>query len=239
LPLAASLIFSSFPLHQALVRACNSYLNAGPGASPPRLLLVQSVARFVARILGIMGCSWEAEAGGGGEGREATLSPLLNVVTAFRDTLRGLARAGAPPAQLLAACDALRDVHLPELGVRVDDVPPAMPGAPLSSVWKLCSAEELRLEAEREAETRRVKEAAAAAAREEAARRAAEKQARARVPPADMFRGALAEYAGQFSAWDDAGFPNADKDGQPLSKGLVKKLAKALEIQVKLYETAK
>lgn len=225
-------------LLQALVRACNSYLNAGPGIGTPRLLLVQSVARYVARMLGVMGCSWDADVGGEGEGREATLTPLLNVVTGFRDTLRGLARAGAPPAQLLAACDALRDVQLPELGVRVDDVPSAVPGAPLTSVWKLCSAEELRLEVEREAEMRRVKEAAAAVAREEAARKALEKQARARVPPADMFRGALAEYASQFSAWDDAGFPTADKDGQPLSKGLVKKLAKALETQVKLHETA-
>lgn len=67
-----------------------------------------------------------------------------------------------------------------------------------------------------------------------AASQAAEKEAKARVPPAEMFRGA--EYAGQFKEYDDSGFPTVMADDQPVSKGMVKKLQKAREAQVKAYE---
>ncbi len=142
--------------------------------------------------------------------------------------MRGLARANATPQELLAACDQLRDVALPELGVRVDDT--AKGGA----LWKLCSPEELRQEAAREAEARSAKEAAQRAAREEAARKAAEKEAKARVAPPELFK--QGEHAGQFSTFDDSGFPLTTPDGQPLSKALQKKLAKARDAQVKLHD---
>ena len=144
-----------------------------------------------------------------------------------RDGIRTLVRAKASPQELLAACDALRDNVLPELGVRLED-------SEAGSLWKLCSPEELRQEAMREAEARAAKEAAQRAAREEATRKAAEKEARARVPPAEMFQ--LGDYAGQFASFDGTGFPLTGADGQPLSKGLQKKLQKAREAQVKLYE---
>ncbi len=116
---------------------------------------------------------------------------------------------------------------LPELGVRVDD-------SEGGARWKLCSPEELRQEAAREAEARRAKEEAQRAAREEAARKAAEKEAKARVSPEQMFT--LGEHAGQFATFDDTGFPLTTPDGQPLTKGAQKKLQKAREAQCKLHE---
>jgi cysteinyl-tRNA synthetase len=144
------------------VRTTNAYVNAPAASGQRRLLLVQSVARYVARSLQVLGCSWEADAGGEGESREQVLSPLLDALTAFRraalcaracvrvaprltrclpctcarDTVRALARAKASPQELLAACDALRDGALLALGVRVDD-------SEGGARWKLCSPEEL------------------------------------------------------------------------------------------------
>jgi len=146
---------------------------------------------------------------------------------ARRDAIRGLARAGSSPQELLAACDQLRDIALPQLGVRVDDS-----GA--GAKWKLCDPEELRQEAIRDAEAKRVKDEALRLKREEAARKAAEKEAKSRVSPEEMFK--LGEHAGKFSAYDDTGFPLTTSDGQPLSKGLQKKLQKARELQVALHE---
>ena len=63
---------------------------------------------------------------------------------------------------------------------------------------------------------------------------AAEKEAKARVPPAEMFKGG--EYAGQFKEYDAEGVPLTMADGLPVSKGMAKKLAKAREAQAKAYE---
>ena len=41
-----------------------------------------------------------------------------------------------------------------------------------------------------------------------------------------------------YSAFDDKGIPTADKDGEPLSKSLIKKLKKEWDKQKKLYEKA-
>ena len=52
------------------------------------MLLVQGAARFVARILLIMGCSWGSEAseadGDGTANREIVLAPALDALLAFR-----------------------------------------------------------------------------------------------------------------------------------------------------------
>ena len=62
----------------------------------------------------------DANAAGGGSGEEA-MAPVLDLITKFRDDIRALARGGADAKSLMEACDALRDVGLPELGVKLDD----------------------------------------------------------------------------------------------------------------------
>ena len=74
---------------QALVRATNTYMNAPASSGKPRTLLLQSVARYVAVTLQMLGCTWDGEYGGGGDAasgasREQVLAPLLDVVTSFR-----------------------------------------------------------------------------------------------------------------------------------------------------------
>ena len=244
----------------ALVKAGNTYINDA-SAQPLRPLLLSSIGRYVTRMLGIFGCAVASGAGIGfadgdgaeGEGhhsasgvsREELLAPYLDALASFRTHVRasalgavgqaasgpdGEAKAQAVLKQLLQACDTLRDEKLPSLGVQIDD----RAGALGDALWKLRTPEELRAEAEE----KRAKEAAVAAAKAEQQRRQAEKDARAAVAAADMFRPGvgLSEYQGCFSAWDDAGFPTLDTEGQPLSKSAVKKLQKALETQHKANE---
>ena len=218
------------------MRASNALLNS---AVPPRALLLLACGRYLTRTLGCLGlavassepCVGFAEPHAGAQGSEQALAPVLDALTAFRDSIRTLARGGAPASQLLAACDALRDVTLPPLGVRVDDK--AAAGA---SRWKLVSPEELRVEAERERECARLKEEAKA----EAQRRKAEKEERARaalaVPPEVLFRGE--EYEGQFGGFDERGFPTVAADGQPLSKSLLKKLQKLYDARCAAFAAA-
>ena len=62
---------------------------------------------------------------------------------------------------------------------------------------------------------------------------AAEKEAKARVPPCNMFR--EGEYEAQFGSWDETGVPLTMADGLPLSKAMAKKLQKAREAQEKVH----
>ena len=77
---------------QGLVRACNAYVNAPATQGAPRVLLVQGAARFVSRILLILGCSWGGEAsdadGDGTVNREAVLAPALDALLEFRCATR-------------------------------------------------------------------------------------------------------------------------------------------------------
>ena len=61
---------------------------------------------------------------------------------------------------------------------------------------------------------------------------AAEKEARAKIPPAEMFLGLTELY----SKFDSEGLPTHDKDGEALSKGATKKLMKEYAKQRELHE---
>ena len=125
----------------------------------------------------------------------------------------------APPPRSCCRGDAVRDVGLPELGVKLDD-------RDGGALWKLYDADELKKEIAREREAKEEKERAKRLAKEEAARKAAEKEAKAKVPPSDMFK-TFSEYEGLYSKYDDEGVPTHDAAGEPLAKSAVKKLARA------------
>ena len=76
-------------------------------------------------------------------------------MTKFRDDIRKLAQGGASAKELLTACDNLRDVGLPELGVKLDDKEGG-------ALWKLYDADELKKEVAREREAKEEKERAEA-----------------------------------------------------------------------------
>lgn len=214
---------------QGLVRATNSYLAVTPA---PRRLLLLSSAQYVTRILDVLGVGDAGEKVGfaddaAGGGREEVMGPALDVLVQFRDQVRSLARAGASAKELLAACDKVRDSGLPPLGVRLDD-------REQGALWKLYDPAELQKEMALEADAKAAKEAEARKRKEEAARKAADKEAKARIPPSEMFK--QGEHAGKFTKFDDRGVPTHDDKGEEIPKGGRKKLEKLYGAQQKLHE---
>jgi cysteinyl-tRNA synthetase len=218
-----------------LIGAVNKYLGAVDAAAI-RPLLLESAGRFVTMILACLGVAETTggiglgDIGGGDAGdasKEEAMAPALDLIVKFRDEIRALARAGADTKALMRACDEVRDVGLPELGVKLDD-------REGGALWKLSNPEELRREAAREAEAKAKKEAQKRREKEEAARKAAEKEALARVPPGELFK--QGEYADLYSKYDDDGLPTHDKAGEELAKAQRKKLAKTQAAQKKEHD---
>ena len=219
-----------------LIGAVNKYLGAVDAAAI-RPLLLESAGRFVTMILACLGVAETtggiglgdigAGDGGGDASKEEAMAPALDLIVKFRDEIRALARAGADTKALMRACDEVRDVGLPELGVKLDD-------REGGALWKLSNPEELRREAAREAEAKAKKEEQKRREKEEAARKAAEKEALARVPPGELFK--QGEYADLYSEYDDDGLPTHDKAGEELAKAQRKKLAKTQAAQKKEHD---
>merc|ERR1712037_470767 len=125
----------------------------------------------------------------------------------------GMARQ-VKATDILAECDKLRDITLPDLGVRLED----KEGEP--TVIKLVDKEELR----RKRQEKEAKKAKAAA-------EAAEALEAAKIPPGEMFR----KETDKYSAWDDKGVPTLLADGKEVPKAQQKKLQKLWSAQEKKY----
>ena len=130
-----------------------------------------------------------------------------------------------PKADDLAAADDLRDMVLPDLGVRMED---KGSGAELTTIWKLEDPEVLKKEKALKLEAM----AAKAAQKAEAARKAKEREEKAKIPPEQMFLGLTDTY----SKFDDKGLPTYTKNGEELTKGATKKLVKEQQKQKENYE---
>lgn len=256
-------------LLRGLIKDTNKYLAALSSMSltaVPQLL--RSVADYVTAVLRSFGlvdalpsigfsldtagaanaAGGEAGAEGGSSGgvsKEDLLAPLLDVLAAFRVQVRDAARA-KDPLKVLQACDHIRDVLLPPLGVVLEDAAPAPAagsggagsGAPAAAaMWKLRDPAELKREAEekqRKAEEKEREKAERAAA---AAKREADKLAAASIKPGEMFKApALADADKKYSAYDDEGVPTKDAEGKDLGEKAIKKLKKEWEKQKKDHE---
>ena len=232
-----------------LIRECNKYIESGTatpissatdmGALPEQGLssvILSAVARYITSILSTFGLvptgsdigfpllDSSAAEGAGEGGKEALLTPYLDVLTAFRQEVRLAAMSGDTKA-VLAIADKLRDDVLPNLGVRMED---KGSGKDVITVWKLDDIETMRKERAQKEAARLEKEKQ----KEEMARLAAEREARASIPPEKMFQSQTDLY----SAFDEQGIPTVDKAGEPLSKGVLKKLAKEFAKQKEAYE---
>jgi cysteinyl-tRNA synthetase len=236
-------------LHQLkeLVRETNVYLKpemgaaAAAAAAAPTVnaYLLRSVAGYVHRMfvtfglidpLPALGFPVAAAGGAGGDwDPEVKLGPYLSVLSGFRDVVRAAAKARDTGA-VLTACDRVRDVDLPPLGVVLEDA--AGGGREGSSVWKLRDPADIRREMEEREraveEKRRAKEAEAARAR----RDEEDKIAAASVPPADYFRA----QAGKFTHFDAAGLPTHDAKGDPIPDKKRDKLRKEADKQAKAHD---
>ena len=214
-----------------LIRESNKY-SEEDGCLASSVLLT-NLARYITSILKIFGLvqdsseigfPLDSSAEGGSVSKEQVLSPLLDVLTKFRESVRIDAISG-DTAAVLAAADALRDIVLPDLGVRMED---KGSGLNVVTVWKLDDPSVLKKERALKEEAQRAKELQ----KLEIARKQLEKDEKAKISPTVMFLDQKALY----SAFDSTGMPTHDAAGEPLSKGALKKLQKDYEKQKESHE---
>lgn len=154
-----------------------------------------------------------------------TSKPYDQVLQQFRTNIKDLAAQQAPAKDLLALCDQLRDVHLWNLGIYLEDRNNLQPAL-------VRPLDKLLVEARAEQESASV---AKAKAKLEQEAREAEKEKelreRAKVDPLLMFR-----TSDEYAEWDESGIPTVDAAGNVVSKSRRKKLVKEWEKQKKIHE---
>jgi cysteinyl-tRNA synthetase len=149
--------------------------------------------------------------------------PYAEVLSTFQENLQGLASKQAPAKDYLDLCDQLRDTHLWDLGIYLED----REGAP--AMVRPVDAELREARDQKEAIARQKAEAKLKRETEEAEKKVKLAE-QAKISPNDMFR------TGEYSAWDEEGMPTKDNAGADVAKGRVKKLRKEWDKQKKLYE---
>lgn len=152
---------------------------------------------------------------------------LARVIAEFRSTIRRLAAGCAESTEILSACDTLRDEHLLLAGVVLED------RDQLPSLVKIVTPE-----AGKKLHQERKEKIASAAARKESlksseAQRLREKNEKAKVDPREMFQN-----PDLYSKFNDLGIPTHDSAGTELSKSQLKKLAKAYDAQLKVFNSS-
>ncbi|KAH7413965.1 tRNA synthetases class I (C) catalytic domain-containing protein [Phaeosphaeria sp. MPI-PUGE-AT-0046c] len=155
--------------------------------------------------------------------QEAAALPYSQVFSSFQENLRDLASKQAPTKDFLALCDQLRDTHLWELGIYLED----RENAP--AMVRPVDAELQAARDQKEAIARQKAEAKLKRQREEAEKNAKLAE-QAKIDPKSMFK------TEEYSAWDEEGLPTKDKNGEEVTKGKSKKLRKEWEKQKKLFE---
>ncbi|TVY65506.1 Cysteine--tRNA ligase [Lachnellula suecica] len=151
--------------------------------------------------------------------------PYDQVLQQFCTNVKAFAAQQAPAKDLLALCDQLRDVHLWNLGIYLEDRNDSQP-ALVRPLDKLL----IETRAEREsAGTAKAKTRLEQKARE--AERQKEQRERAKVDPLLMFR-----TSDEYLQWDESGVPTVDAAGNAVPKNRRKKLVKEWEKQKKVHE---
>ncbi|AQZ19002.1 YNL247W [Zygosaccharomyces parabailii] len=194
-----------------------------------------AVARYVTRILGMVGIEvrgdglgWEVgESGLVGNVEEIAL-PFVKCLSRFRDDVRALAIEKADSNEFLRLTDRVRNSDLLELNVSLDD------RNNQGALVKFISEDEknyILAEAE-EAESRRIEKSLKDRKRkEELAVRESERSAKASISPRDMFKD-----SSLYSEWDEDGIPLKDAEGNAITKSMTKRLKKQWLNQEKLYK---
>jgi cysteinyl-tRNA synthetase len=155
--------------------------------------------------------------------QDAAAIPYAEVLSTFQQNLRDLAAKNAPTKDFLALCDQLRDTHLWDLGIYLED----RENAP--AMVRPVDAELQAARSQKEAIAKAKAEAKAKREAEEAEKKAKLAE-QAKIDPRDMFR------TEEYSAWDEEGLPTKDAKGEEVTKGKNKKLRKEWEKQKKLFE---
>ncbi|KAI0816218.1 cysteinyl-tRNA synthetase [Xylaria sp. FL0064] len=151
--------------------------------------------------------------------------PYDQVLQHFRTHVKDLAAQQAPTKDLVALCDQLRDVHLWNLGIYLEDRNSSKPALvrPLDKLLIQARAEQESAGAAK-AKTKLEKEA-----RE--AEREKELRELAKVDPLVMCKNSV-----EYLEWDESGIPTLDVEGNAVSKNKRKKLVREWERQKKRHE---
>lgn len=155
--------------------------------------------------------------------QDAEAVPYAEVLSTFQENLRDLAAKKAPAKDYLDLCDQLRDTHLWDLGIYLED----RENAP--AMVRPVDVELQAARDQKEAIARQKAEAKLKREREETEKKAKLAE-QAKINPLEMFK------TDEYSAWDADGLPTKDKSGEDVTKGKSKKLRKEWEKQKKLYE---
>jgi len=219
---------------QALVKQTNIYIgHCKQEERTPNHSIVKRIAMYLTKMLKIFGANnGEQEIGfpsagaSGGVNVEDTVMPYVNLLADFREEVRIIARE-EKVTKILKACDEIRDYKLVDVGVKLED----QEGG-LAPIVKLVDRETLIKEREQKfAEIEKKRKEKEEAKLKQQAEKAA-KDAKAKVPPAEMF---LAE-TDKYSLFDENGFPTHDAAGEKLSASQLKKLKKVHAQQEKLHQ---
>eukprot|EP01038_Epipyxis_sp_PR26KG_P008487 gene8487-11473_t len=215
-----------------LVRETNKYMELENVST----IVLTSAARYLTSILSVLGLVSSSSTGSevgiadigfnnASTSNSSAVNDYLDAFTKFREMVRLAALAGDNQAVLRIA-DELRDDILPELGIRMED---KGSGSDAYTIWKLEDPEVLRLEKQQKESLKLAKELQ----KEEAAKKNAEREARAKIPPEEMFLNQTDLYL-QFD--NSTGLPTHDNKGEPLSKSVIKKLQKEQSKQKEAFE---
>ena len=170
-----------------LVTHTNNYLQLP--AKTQKQPLIRQVSKYVFFILKCFGVYsdddvptvLEDSSKQGGQSFEEQISPLMDVLSTYRDKIKLAAKDGAKP--IFELSDELRDEILPHLGIKLEDKKPGEPAA-----WKFVDSETLlkELEAAKQAKLEmQAKKAAADAKKKADAELALQKK---QTPGSEYFR---------------------------------------------------
>ena len=205
----------------------NNNSNNSNGEGGGSSAVVRSVGRYVTWVFRCFGLTNEGVDIGFPLGtssevdKEVLLSPFLDALAKFRENVRAAAIGGLNE-EVLRETDRLRDEVMPDLGVRMED-------KASTTVWKLDDEEVLRREKLQKISDKLAKDQQ----REEAARKLREREEKAKIPPEELFR-SDPTFSGY--TFDGSGLPSLDRDGQPMSKSILKKLQKELQKQKEVHD---
>ncbi|KAL9016677.1 MAG: hypothetical protein Q9185_006004 [Variospora sp. 1 TL-2023] len=156
----------------------------------------------------------------------AAAAPYQQLLSTVRSELSTLTLTPHPSLNqdVLQLCDRIRDVHLWDLGIYLEDRADGAPSLirPVTKELRTLKSNEKAQQSAKE-EAKKV----ALAEREKAEKAKVEK---GRVSHLDMFQ------TEEWSAWDEDGVPVKDKEGVEVTKSRGKKLRKEWERQRKLHE---
>ncbi len=203
-----------------LITATNAYMKNEADLKLTLLLKVANYVQFILQSFGVMGdapLGFSAQKDAAVD-EEQVITPLMNTLSKFRDDVKATAAAG--PKEIFKLCDTLRDVVLPELGIRLEDK-----GKDQPAIWKKVDPEVLKAELRGKEEEKKKKE-------EEKKRKAAEDLKKKSTPAKEYFK----QMTDKYSAFDEEGMPTHDVKGKELPKEILNKLKKEYAKQDKIYK---